>query len=92
MWIEIVDINGVTIGAANSECCDLMKIDSQGGAESGALLRSASIHGDVYKSRISYLRLIETITQSELSGLKEIAEVVSSVKYPDVSRANLVTL
>lgn len=79
MWIEIVAA-GKTIGAVNSECCDLIRVDANDprGAESGALIRCvATGEQEVFKSKISYLRLIEAITQSEAQGLKQIAEIVA---------------
>ncbi len=76
MWLEIVDNEGKTVGAVNTDDCGLMKID--GKAESGALIRNST--GEVFKTKRSYLRLIEAITQSEAEGLKQIADIVADVK------------
>jgi hypothetical protein len=83
MWIEITDTAGNVIGATNSECCDLMRIDTADPrkAEGGALIRNIS-NGDseVYKTKVSYLRLIETLTQTEIQNLVNLNEIIEDVK------------
>lgn len=74
MWIEIVDGEGKTMGAVNSEVCDLIKVGNDG-PSGRALIRNAQ-NGEAYITRVSYLRLIETITQAEASALSHIASVV----------------
>lgn len=89
MWIEIVDKNGVSIGAVNSEACDLIRIDSNDPrkAEGGALIRNVQSDNEVYKTRISYLRLIETLTQTEIQNLANINEIIKDIKdEPDAPR------
>ncbi len=66
MWIEIVDGEGKTIGAVNSEVCDLIKVGDDG-PSGRALIRNANTN-DAYITRTSYLRLIETITQAEATA------------------------
>lgn len=92
MWIEIVGPDGTTtVGAVNSETCDLIKIDefSPAKAQSGALIRNYAT-SEVYKTKVSYLRLIETLTQSEASGLKQIANIVGSIDAPDPHKPRIV--
>lgn len=87
MWIELVDPSGKVIGAVNSECCDLIRIDTGdvNKAAGGALIRSAtSTNADgspeVYKTKVSYLRLIETLTQSEIKAVQQIADMVKDTE------------
>lgn len=87
MWIEIVNNEGQTIGAVNSEGCDLIRIGSDGGAGHALIRNVNAIPTEVYKTRISYLRLIEAITQSEAEGLKQLAEVVASAEEAKGDRA-----
>lgn len=92
MWIEIVGPDmRTTVGAVNSETCDLIKIDENDPSKSagGALIRNAQTN-EVYKSKVSYLRLIETLTQSEASGLKQLADVVADIKSNDPAKPRIV--
>lgn len=66
MWIEVVDAEGKTIGAVNSECCDLIKVGA-GGPFYPALIHNVQTN-EAYITRVSYLRLIETIIQAEVVG------------------------
>lgn len=91
MWIEIVDAGGKTIGAVNSECCDLIRINKR--SDEGALIRCTTEQPpEIYQTRISYLRLIETLTQSEAQGLKQIADIVADAKdtAEDAQRPRLI--
>lgn len=83
MWIEIIDpATGATLAAVNSECCDLIKIDptDKRKAEGGALIRNAQSDAEVYKTKVSYLRLIETLTQTEIQNIANINEIIKDVK------------
>jgi hypothetical protein len=84
MWIEITDNEGKTLGAVNSDACDLIRV-SNDGPERGAMIRNVQT-SEVYKTKISYLRLIEAITQSEASGLKQLAEAVKVAEEADKPR------
>lgn len=95
MWCEIVNAKGDVIGAVNTDSCDLMRIDpnDRRGSQGGALMRShcSVIEGDrgvtqaeVYKTRVSYLRIIETLTQSEIKSVQHIADLVKE----DAHKAN----
>lgn len=82
MWIEITDSNGKVTGAVNSDCCDLIKIDNNDlrKAEGGALIRNVQADNDVYKTKVSYLRLIETLTQTEIANLANINDIIEDVR------------
>lgn len=94
MWCEIVNSKGDVIGAVNTDCCDLMRIDPNDSRKSsaGALMRSAvstdstSKEAEVYKTKISYLRIIETLTQSEIKSIQHIADLVQEDKGKDKPR------
>lgn len=79
MWIEIINpTDNTVIGAVNSEACDIIKIDARdaNGSSGGALIRNGQTSGEVYKTRVSYLRLIETLTQSEITTVQQITNMV----------------
>lgn len=78
MWIEIVSPEGKTIGAVNSECCDLIRVGEEGPA--GRAFIHLTTDDSVLLTKVSYLRLIETITSSEASALAHIASVVAETK------------
>lgn len=87
MWIEIVDPQGNVTGAVNTECCDLIKIDGKDsrGSQGGALIRNVQSTTDqgeyeVYKTKVSYLRIIETLTQTEIQNLANINEIIEDVR------------
>lgn len=71
MWIEIVDNNGKTIGAVNTDACDLIKM-TQDGPEASALMRNANGSGEVYLTKISYLRLIDNMTAEQANTLADV--------------------
>lgn len=87
MWCEIVNDKGDVIGAVNTDCCDLMRIDPNDSRKSagGALMRSCVSNdgkqAEVYKTKISYLRIIETLTQSEIKAVQHIADLVKDDQH-----------
>lgn len=93
MWIEIVNEKGDSKGAVNTDCCDLIRIDpnDKRGSQGGALIRNVQSltedsQPEVYKTRISYLRIIETLTQSEIKAVQHIADLVKDDKNKNAPR------
>lgn len=86
MWLEIIDpATGKVSGAVNSECCDLIKIDPSDPrkSEGGALIRNVAgdaAGAEVYKTKVSYLRIIETLTQTEIQNLANINDIIEDVR------------
>lgn len=83
MWLEIIDpATGNIAGAVNTECCDLIKIDPSDPrkAEGGALIRNVQSDAEVYKTKVSYLRIIETLTQTEIQNLANINDIIEDVR------------
>lgn len=70
MWIEILNPeNGKTLGAVNTDACDLIKMGQ--GPEAPALIRNAT-NSEVYATRISYLRLIDNMTAAQSASLADV--------------------
>ncbi len=75
MWIEIVDGEGKTMGAVNSETCDLIKM-GQDGPAARALIHN-TVANEAYITKVSYLRLIETLTQAEAQTIQHLTNVIN---------------
>lgn len=83
MWIEIVDpaTGSKVIGAVNTDACDLIKQTAEG-PEGSAHIRN--VNGEVYATKISYLRLIDNMTAEQAKSLVDV--------QADAAKPKLVTL